>query len=317
MRRIERSALGERNGQPAAGRDSIVEVAQRSAPLVQEALANAQDLKATGQVRRGLRRPRAVACDLGAGRRFGQVGAGAHEVDGLVEGHVADVQAGVDDDSGGTEQRRLDLRHLVARLSEESLLAHELLGVQAPALSEVRSTKRAPNRAGVAPGGHQVPVVAGVGFVNGRRRNRGITIVLRALLDLLLGRAIGRERNEEVAAHRGRKRRRAVVRGDGCDWSLEQRRGLDGALFAWRQRHQTPLAEELARSLGPVSVGPKHGVGGGGMVGIEVPEDTWPVFSAFQHLSAATQVLGESVVFAATSLAEGGRVVLQQLLLAE
>ena len=117
-------------------------------------------------------------------------------------------------------------------------------------------------------------MVAGVGFVNGRGRNRRVTIVLQALLDFLLGRAVGRERNEEVAAHRGRKRRRAVVRSNGRDWSLEQRRGLDGALFAGWQRHQTPLAKELASSLGPVGVGPKHGVGGGWMIGIEVPQDT-------------------------------------------
>src|SRR5207237_40405 len=84
----------------------------------------------------------------------------------------------------------------------------------------------------------------------GGRRDRRVAVVLEPLLDLLLGRAVGRERHEEMAAQGTRKRRRAVVRSDGQQRSLIQRRRFHAALFARWKRRQPVSVREVASARG-------------------------------------------------------------------
>src|SRR4029453_7168549 len=100
--------------------------------------------------------------------------------------------------------------HLLARVSEETLLAHHALGVQAPAFGEIRGAERPADRAWMALGGDQVPVMPGIGLVHGGGRDRRIAVALEALLDVVVRSPIGRKRDKEMPAHRRREGGRAV-----------------------------------------------------------------------------------------------------------
>jgi hypothetical protein len=81
-------------------------------PSQEVTLPDREDLQAPHEVGRRLRGPSGVARDLGPGRRLGEVRPLGHEAWHLLEGHVAGVEARVDDDSRCAEQHRLDLIEL-------------------------------------------------------------------------------------------------------------------------------------------------------------------------------------------------------------
>ena len=74
---------------------------------------------------------------------------------------------------------------------EEAALAHHALGVERPALAEVGRAVDLAQLARVDLVHRQVPVMAGVGLVHGRRRDAAEAVRRQALLDLFLGRAVG------------------------------------------------------------------------------------------------------------------------------
>jgi hypothetical protein len=86
-----------------------------------------------------------------------------------------------------------DPAHLLAESGEEARLPHHLFRVEDPALGEVACPEEAANRARVVLSRHQMPVVSGIGLVNGR----GKAVVLEPLRDLGGRRAVEGEWDEE------------------------------------------------------------------------------------------------------------------------
>ena len=286
-----------------------MEVAERAPALFQVALAHPLDLERAREVRRSLRRPRAVAAHLGAGGRLGEARVLAHERDSVLEAHVARVEAGVDDDAGGTEDARVEPSEHLPVVGEEALLAHHQLGVERPALDEERGADDVTHasRARLRP--REVPVVPGVRLVDRDRRDHRVVVGLQALADLLGRRAVRWERHEEVADARVAERRRPVVRGDREHRPLERGRRFDEALLALGQGHQLVLAQVGPRPLRPVLVRGAHRLGRRGMVVVESLHGVAPAAAvavdARRHLVHAN---GELLPRRLPPLAKGGGV---------
>ena len=278
------------------------------------ARADLHDLEHAGEVARGLRRPRAVAADLGARVRLGQIPLLDHVLGGFVEGHLVHVQARVDDDARRAEDRRLVLVEQVLRIGEESLLAHHALGIERPALVEVRRSEHAADRRCIALRHHQMPVVSGICLVHRGGRDAGAAVALQSLLNFFGGRAIGRVGDEEVAPQRVLECRRPLVRGDREDRPLERRRGLDGALLALRQRDQRGVSKERARLLRPLLVFRAHAFGGRRVDLVQSITGLLPR-PAVDLLRDAVRLRGEQVPLLAALLAQCARVEREQLLL--
>ncbi len=100
--------------------------------------------------------------------------------------------------------------------------------------------------------------MARVGLVDRRRGDRPVRVVRQSRLDLGLRRAVGRERDEEVALPAVRERRRRDIRGDAQDRTPEDRGRDDVAGLARRQRHQAGLGQEGAGPGGPLGVRLEH-----------------------------------------------------------
>ena len=121
------------------------------------------------------------------------------------------MQADVDDDPGGAEDRRLVLVELMLRIGEEALLAHDPLGVERPALREVRRAEDLAKLRRIEVRHHEVPVVPRIRLVHGRRRDTRAAVALEPLLDLRVRGVVRRVGDEEVPGQRLAERRRPVV----------------------------------------------------------------------------------------------------------
>ena len=112
------------------------------------------------------------------------------------------------DDPRRAEDRRLEVLELLERILEEAALAHHALGVERPTLAEVgRAQHQAElGRVDLAPG--DVPVVAGIGLVDGRRRDAVLLFEARRFWmsssDVPSG-AIGHEEVARSAVGEGRR----------------------------------------------------------------------------------------------------------------
>src|SRR5688572_19755468 len=187
------------------------------------------------------------------------------------------MQARVDDDARGAEDRGLELVEDLLRILEEPLLAHHPLSVERPALREVRRAERLAHLRRVGRGHDEMPVVAGIGLVHRRGRDAVAAVPLEPALYLLLGRPVGWEGHEEVARERVGERGWTVVRGDREDRALEVRRRLDEAALAGRQRHEAALAQERPRALGPFLVLAAHALRILGVMLVQPLEEADPV----------------------------------------
>src|SRR5262249_28056043 len=125
----EGGLFGKRNWEGPALGDAVVEIAERPFAFFQEPVADAEDFQTPGEAGGGRRRPGAVAGYFSSGGGLRKIGAVLHEVDGFVERHVTDVQAGIDNDARGSEEGRFVLRHLLPWVGEKALLTHQLLRV--------------------------------------------------------------------------------------------------------------------------------------------------------------------------------------------
>src|SRR6266699_2056942 len=92
--------------------------------------------------------------------------------------------AGRSDFPRRAKDRGLVLIKEMLRIGEEALLAHDPLGVEGPALAEVRRTEDPPRVRRVGLGHHEMPVVTRIRLVHGGRRDAGAADALEALLHL-------------------------------------------------------------------------------------------------------------------------------------
>ena len=172
----------------------------------------------------------AVAADLGPGGRLGQRRLVDHERRPPRRSVISPMWRRVSTTiRAARKMRRLEVVELLDRVLEEAALAHHALGVQRPALAEVGRASR-PRAASDAIGlAHDdVPVVARVRLVDrGRGDRRRSELFDEPLLDLLLGRAVGRDRarrsgpasGPRTPAARCTTRRRASAAGTPGDGS--------------------------------------------------------------------------------------------------
>ena len=287
------------------------------ASLGEPVSADAQDLQASSEVGGGLCGPPGVAADLRAGGRLGHREA-LHEVgDPFIEGHLAQVHAGVDDDARGAEDRRLQVVQLLERLLEESVLAHHALRVQPPALVEVGRGEHTPQLRRVDAAHHEVPVVAGVRLVDRGRRDAAVVVVLQARVDLLGRRTVGGEGHEEVAGQGVGEGGRRHIGRDAQHRTLEDRARIHGAALALGQADQPPIDQEVAGSLGPDLVGLAHRLLGQGVILVGGGDDLVPVWRACDAVGQHAHLRVQPVELALAHLAQRPGVVGERLPLLE
>ena len=171
---------------------------------------------------------------------------------------------------------RVQLSELGPRIREVALLAHHALGVEGPTLSEVRGVDELADPAGRRLHRGEVPVMAGVGLVDGDRGDDVHVVGGKTLRVVGACRPRGGPRHVEVPDAAGAESRGGDVRGDGDDRAQKRRRRLDLAHLALGEADEAVVAQEAAGLPRLVLVAPAHLLEGRGAVLAHRREDGTP-----------------------------------------
>ena len=230
--------------------------------------AQAEQERPPEQVRQRIGRPVGVPAHLGGGVAALEPGLLDEEVRRLLDGQLAAVHPHVEDHPAGPPDGVGVEDDPEARVVVEAVLAHQQLGVHAPALDELGGVGQQAGQRRDPAGRVELEVVARVGLVDAGVADRG-EVVLEHRVGVVADR-----RGDDVDALRvGVERRRREVRRERDDVAQELGRLDDVDPLVVGHRDEVVVDQVLAGAQHRGAVGVERGREVGRPVGLDPGED--------------------------------------------